>query len=86
MFKASLERKVATANKDIGKAKKGRSEAQQTSGQSKGSLTTVKAELSEDRKSLGALHHSCLSKATDFQVETKSRGEEMKALAEAIES
>merc|ERR1719329_374196 len=37
--------------------------------------------LAEDRKSLGGLHMDCMTKASDFEAETTSRGEELKALA-----
>merc|ERR1712238_609346 len=32
---------------------------------------------------MGSLHHDCMTKASTFESETKSRGEELKALAEA---
>jgi len=32
---------------------------------------------------LAGVHHDCMTKASDFEAETKSRGEELKAIAEA---
>ena len=40
-------------------------------------------DLSEDIKAKSELHHECMSKATDFEAEVKSRGEELAALAKA---
>merc|ERR1719440_90516 len=37
----------------------------------------------EDTKTLSGLHENCMTKAQDFEASTKSRGEELKALAEA---
>merc|ERR1719387_1901593 len=39
--------------------------------------------LAEDITQLAETHHDCMTKATDFEVSTKSRGEELKALATA---
>merc|ERR1719408_42955 len=50
----------------------------------------LKGEIAADEKSLAMttadladLHKDCMEKAQDFEAETKSRGEELKALAEA---
>merc|ERR1712032_1744353 len=40
-------------------------------------------DLAEDIKTLAELHHNCMTKANDYEAETKSRGEELKALATA---
>lgn len=39
--------------------------------------------LAEDTKQLADTHHECMTKAQDFEAEVASRGEELKALAEA---
>jgi len=39
--------------------------------------------LDEDIKALAELHHECLTKAQDYEAETKSRGEELTAIATA---
>merc|ERR1740133_942326 len=48
-----------------------------------GELTTSQKDLGEDEKVLAELHADCMSKASDFEAETTSRGEELKALATA---
>lgn len=83
LFKASLERKIEQAQKDMNDAKKAMGEAGQTRAQGEGEVEITKKDLGEDVKSLNQLHHECMTKATDFEAETKSRGEELQALATA---
>merc|ERR1719498_1490282 len=47
------------------------------------SLDVTSKDLAEDKKTKATLHDGCLSKATDFESTTKSRGEELSALAAA---
>jgi len=55
-------------------------EAQATA---EGDLSVTSADLAEDEKALSTLHQDCMTGAEDFEAETKSRGEELKALATA---
>jgi len=48
-----------------------------------GDLAVTSADLAEAEKALATLHADCMSGAEDFEAETKSRGEELKALATA---
>merc|ERR1712204_40304 len=48
-----------------------------------GDLTVTSKALAADIATLEDLHKDCLTKAQDFEAETKSRTEELKALAEA---
>merc|ERR1711972_245885 len=48
-----------------------------------GDLTVTKKDLAADKEAKDDLHAACMEKAEDFEAETKSRGEELKALAEA---
>merc|ERR1719375_2345629 len=68
---------------DMDKAKKGLAEKTETKAVAEGDLATTSKALSEDVKALGELHHDCMAKATEYEDETKSRGEELKALATA---
>merc|ERR1719428_2509779 len=58
-----------------------------TSGEAKataeGDLSVTTTDLAEDNKALAALHQECMTGAEDFEAETKSRGEELKALGTA---
>merc|ERR1719471_1265447 len=50
-----------------------------------GDLDVTSKDLAEDINSLANLHQECMTKAQDFEAETKSRGEELAALAKAKE-
>jgi septal ring factor EnvC (AmiA/AmiB activator) len=46
-------------------------------------LSVTTKDLNEDVSALAGLHMDCMTKAEDFEAETQSRGEELKALAMA---
>merc|ERR1719265_1874807 len=48
-----------------------------------GDLAVTTKDLAEDQSTLKTLHQDCMTGADDFQAETKSRGEELAALAQA---
>merc|ERR1712110_1032692 len=48
-----------------------------------GDLGVTNKDLKEDIGALGELHRDCMTKAQDFEAETKSRDEELAALAKA---
>jgi len=83
MQKQSLDDKIKFANKEMGEAKKSLAASSETKATAEGDLDVTKKDLAEDIKELGDLHHECLTSATSFEESTKSRGEELKALAEA---
>merc|ERR1719453_2583749 len=83
MMKQSLEDAIKYANKDMDGAKKARGAAAETKATAEGDLAITSKDLAEDIKSLAELHHDCMTKATEFEEEVKSRGEELHALAEA---
>jgi len=83
MLKQSLEDDIANANKDLDEAKKNLAASGETKATATGDLTVTSKALSADIATLADLHKDCLTKAQDFEAETKSRSEELKALAEA---
>merc|ERR1740138_1642369 len=83
MLKQSLTDEIAFANKDMDKAKKGLSESQEKKAVATGDLETTSADLAEDLKTKKTLHQECMDAAEEFELATKSRGEELKALATA---
>mmetsp|Transcript_35632 Transcript_35632/g.66044 ORF Transcript_35632/g.66044 Transcript_35632/m.66044 type:complete len:726 (+) Transcript_35632:69-2246(+) len=85
LFKQSLEDKIAVGEKDMDAAKKAQAEAGEVKATSEGDLTTIKEGLAEDIKSLEDLHHTCMSKATDFQETVTDHGLALKAIAKAKE-
>jgi len=86
MLKQSLEDEISFANKDMDDAKKGLSESQEKKANAEGDLAVTSADLEEDTKTKATLHSDCMNGAEEFEMSTKSRGEELKALAEAKKS
>jgi hypothetical protein len=83
MLKQSLEDEIKYAEKDMSKTKKAKAETEGTKATATGDLEVASKGLAEDESTLKTLHQDCLEKANDFEAETKSRGEELKALATA---
>jgi len=83
MLKQSLEDDIANAEKDMDAAKKSLAASGETAATAQGDLTVTSKALAADISTLEDLHKDCLTKAQDFESETKSRTEELKALAEA---
>jgi len=83
MLKGSLTDEIKFANKELDEAKKSKSGSEEGKATAEGDLEVTTSDLNEDLHTLGSLHHDCLSKANEFEAETNSRGEELKALATA---
>merc|ERR1712070_1059061 len=83
MLKQSLTDEIKFANKEMSEATTKKSEAEESKATAEGDLEVTTTALNEDLSALGKLHHDCMSKATEFEEETKSRAEELKALATA---
>merc|ERR1719478_965705 len=85
MLKQSLSDEIKFANKDMAAAKKSLDESAETKAKAEGDLSSTTKDLNTDTKALADLHHECMTKANDFEMETKSRGEELAAIAKAKE-
>merc|ERR1719506_115225 len=83
MLKQSLTDSIKFANKDMDKAKKGLAESQEKKAIAEGDLEVTSKDLAEDVKAKSTLHQDCMSGAEEFELSTKSRGEELNALATA---
>merc|ERR1719262_1742897 len=83
MLKQSLEDEIRFGEEDLAKAKAGLAEAGETKATAEGDLAVTQKDLDADVKELAELHQECMTKAEEFEEATKSRGEELKALAEA---
>jgi len=83
MLKQGLSDEIKFANKDMDDSKKEMAESGEIKAAADGDLTVTSKSLAEDLASLGDLHGNCMQKAQDFEAETTSRGEELKALAMA---
>jgi len=83
MLKQSLSDEIKFAEKDMDKAKKGLAESQEKKAGATGDLAVTSADLAEDIATKGTLHQDCMTAAEEFELATKSRGEELGALATA---
>eukprot|EP00747_Dinoflagellata_sp_TGD_P153599 gnl/TRDRNA2_/TRDRNA2_177414_c1_seq1.p1 gnl/TRDRNA2_/TRDRNA2_177414_c1~~gnl/TRDRNA2_/TRDRNA2_177414_c1_seq1.p1 ORF type:complete len:678 (+),score=264.66 gnl/TRDRNA2_/TRDRNA2_177414_c1_seq1:86-2119(+) len=79
----SLKDEIKFGGMDMEHAKKDLAEATETKATAEGDLTVTTKDLAEDTAASNELHNNCMSKANAFEVETKERGEELKALATA---
>merc|ERR1719171_729897 len=83
MLKQSLTDSIKFANKDMDKAKKDLAESQEKRAGAEGDLEVTSKDLAEDIKTKSTLHQDCMNAAEEFELSTKSRGEELNALATA---
>jgi len=83
MVAGSLSDEIKYANKEIDEAKKKLAETQAALSVAEGDLAVTNKSLAGAVKAKAELHQDCMEKAQDFELETKSRGEELKALATA---
>jgi len=83
LLKQSIEDEIRFAKKDMAAANKGIAQSGEKKAVAEGDLGLTSKSLKGDSGSLADLHQTCMTKAQDFEAETKSRGEELKALAEA---
>jgi len=83
LLKQELDDSIKFGGKELDKAKKDQAAAAETKAVAEGDLEVTNKGLAEDMAQLAETHHECMTKATDFELATKSRGEELKALAEA---
>jgi hypothetical protein len=82
-LKQSLTDEIKYANKDKDDATKNLATSAETKAAAEGDLEVTTKALNEDNRDLSGLHAECMSKASDFEAEVTSRGEELKALAMA---
>eukprot|EP00446_Apocalathium_sp_SHHI-4_P029744 CAMPEP_0177237178 /NCGR_PEP_ID=MMETSP0367-20130122/45848_1 /TAXON_ID=447022 ORGANISM="Scrippsiella hangoei-like, Strain SHHI-4" /NCGR_SAMPLE_ID=MMETSP0367 /ASSEMBLY_ACC=CAM_ASM_000362 /LENGTH=679 /DNA_ID=CAMNT_0018688135 /DNA_START=56 /DNA_END=2095 /DNA_ORIENTATION=+ len=78
-----LTDEIKFGNKEMSEAKTSEAAASEKKATAEGDLAMTSKGLSTDETGLGDLHHECMIRAEDFESETKSRGEELAALAAA---
>jgi len=83
LLKLELDDAIAFANKQLDKAKKAKAEAAEVKSVAEGDLEVTNKGLAETTKQLASIHHDCMTKAEEFEINQLSRGEELKALAQA---
>mmetsp|Transcript_97830 Transcript_97830/g.262881 ORF Transcript_97830/g.262881 Transcript_97830/m.262881 type:complete len:676 (+) Transcript_97830:62-2089(+) len=80
-----LTDEIKFGNKEMSEAKTSEAAASEKKATAEGDLAMTSKGLSTDETGLGDLHHECMIRAEDFESETKSRGEELAAMAKAKE-
>merc|ERR1719281_702671 len=83
LMKQGLEDEIKFGQKELAEAKTALAAASEAKASAEGDLAVVAKALAEDEKALADLHRDCMTKAEEFELETKSRGEELQALATA---
>merc|ERR1719174_1539404 len=83
MLKQSLTDAIKFANSDMAKAKKSLAESQEGKATAEGGLEVASKDLKEDIATKATLHDNCMQAAEEFELSTKSRREELSALATA---
>merc|ERR1719310_1733407 len=83
MLKQELDDSIKFGNRDMEKAKKSIAATEETKAGAEGELEVTMKGLGEDIAQLNQVHHDCMTKATDFEVETQARAAELKAIATA---
>merc|ERR1719487_1865348 len=83
LMELTLEDEIKFGTKELEEAKKSKAEAEATKAEAEGDLAVTAKALAADVAALADLHKDCMEKANVYEEETKSRGEELKAIAEA---
>merc|ERR1719478_465305 len=83
MLAQSLKDEIKYGTADMNKAKKNLGASNEAKATAEGDLSVTSKDLAEDISTLATLHQDCMKGAEDFEAETKSRGEELTALATA---
>merc|ERR1719310_1370060 len=83
MLAQSLKDEIKYAGKELDEAKKNLGASEEAKATAEGDLSVTSKDLAEDISTLATLHQDCMKGAEDFEAETKSRGEELKALGTA---
>merc|ERR1719502_2231632 len=83
MLKDSLRQDIYVDKRELASFKKRKAEDSETKATAEGDLAVTTEDLENDVKALEELHSECMTHANDFEVATKDRAEELKALATA---
>jgi len=83
MLRQSLETALAQDNKDLDEAKASKSASEEAKAGFEGDLSQTQKTIAETEKYLQEVNTDCQERAADNEASTKSREEELSALAEA---
>merc|ERR1719399_1327251 len=83
MLEQSLQNTIKQDQKELAASKATKAGAEEAKSVAEGDLSMAEKELASDKKYLSDLSTDCQQKATDWEVSTKSRADELQALADA---
>jgi hypothetical protein len=83
LLKQSLDDQIKTGNGNLDSAKKGIAASSEKKAIAEGDLEVTSKDLSAATSTLATTHHDCMTRASDFEAETKSRSDELGAIAQA---
>merc|ERR1719217_1830787 len=83
MLEPSLQNTIKQDQKEMAASKATKAGAEEAKSIAEGDLSMAEKELASDKKYLSDLSTDCQQKATDWEVSTKSRADELQALADA---
>lgn len=83
MLKQSLEDEIKFAQKDMDEAKKALATSAEAKATAEGDLSVSTKDLKADEESLEGMKVDCMNRGQDYETETKSRAEELEAIAQA---
>jgi lysophospholipid acyltransferase (LPLAT)-like uncharacterized protein len=83
LLKQSLEDQIKFASKEKAEATKSSAASSEHKASAEGDLAMVSKGVAQDTQSLADTKQNCMTRAQDFEAATKSRSEELAALAEA---
>merc|ERR1719512_627710 len=83
LLKQSLEDAIRVESGELDDARKTIGESQERRSAATGDLRVTTSDLAADESTKATLQQNCMTKASTYQAEAKSRGEELKTLAEA---
>merc|ERR1719253_2429218 len=83
MLKQSLTDELKYASKDMDETKKALAASAETKSVAAGDLSVTTKDLASDKSELEGMNTDCMTRGQDYETETKSRAEELRAIAEA---
>jgi len=83
MLKQSLSDEIKYASKDMSEAKKALATSSETKATAEGDLAVTTKDLEADEEGLETMKVDCMQRGQDYETETKSRAEELNAIAQA---
>jgi chromosome segregation ATPase len=83
MLKQGLEDAMKASNKELAESKKAKAKAEEAKAEAEGELERTNTELAADETRLKDLQHECMTKAEEYDLQSRETAAELEALAAA---